>query len=115
MYMKVVRSYRFEAAHHLEWHPGKCSRQHGHSYRLEVTVEGPVDDRGVVVDFADVDAVVDHHVIDVLDHTDLNALVDNPTAEVVAVWIGNALTRADLAWTSLRLWETERGSVVLQA
>ena len=44
----VTRSFTFEAAHQLPWHPGKCRELHGHGYRLEVTVEGPVGDNGMV-------------------------------------------------------------------
>ena len=48
----VTRCFTFEAAHQLPWHPGKCRNLHGHGYRLEVTVEGPVNDDGMVLDFA---------------------------------------------------------------
>lgn len=117
MRISVVRRYTFEAAHTLPWHPGKCSRVHGHSYGLEVAVEGPLDERGVVMDFAEVDAIVSRHVLDGpdgLDHCDLNGRLDNPTAERVAVLIGDRLDVAGLAWSRLRLWETEDGSVVLE-
>jgi 6-pyruvoyltetrahydropterin/6-carboxytetrahydropterin synthase len=110
----VARRYRFEAAHRLPWHPGKCSRVHGHSYILEVRVTGDLDERGVVMDFAEVDAVVDKHVLGELDHTDLNDVLDNPTAELVAAWIGARLSAAGMPWSSLRLWETEDGSVLLE-
>lgn len=117
MRISIVRRYRFEAAHTLPWHPGKCRRIHGHSYVLEVHVTGELDDRGVVMDFAEVDTIVDQHVLEGpngLDHVDLNALLENPTAELVAVHIGERLDAAGLSWTMLRLWETEDGSVVIE-
>lgn len=117
MRIGVVRRYGFEAAHALAWHPGKCRRVHGHSYVLEVEVAGSLDERGVVLDFAEVDAVVEEHVLggpDGLDHVDLNDRLDNPTAELVAVLIGERLDGAGLPWTRLRLWETADGSVVLE-
>jgi 6-pyruvoyltetrahydropterin/6-carboxytetrahydropterin synthase len=114
MHLTVVRRYRFEAAHQLPWHPGKCRRLHGHSYVLEIRVSGGLDERGVVMDFAEVDAVVDKHVLEVLDHADLNEVLDNPTAELVASWIGERLDTVGLGWSSLRLWETQDGSVVLE-
>lgn len=117
MRISVVRRYRFEAAHKLPWHPGKCSRVHGHSYVLEVEVAGPVDARGVVMDFAEVDAVVGQQVLDGptgLDHADLNDRLANPTAELLATHIGERLVAAGLNWSRLRLWETEGGSVVLE-
>ena len=33
----------FEAAHNLYNYQGDCSRLHGHSYKLSVTVEGNID------------------------------------------------------------------------
>lgn len=114
MRVTVVRQYRFEAAHVLPWHPGKCSRLHGHSYRLEVKVQGPLDGRGVVMDFAEVDDVVERCVVGPLDHQHLNDLMDNPTAERVALLAGERLTQAGLPWSALRLWETEDGSVVVE-
>ena len=40
--MRVRRRFRFEAAHELPRHPGKCRKLHGHSYELFVVVEGPI-------------------------------------------------------------------------
>jgi len=60
---------------------------------------------------------VDRHVLEGpngLDHIDLNELLENPTAELVAVHIGERLDSAGLSWTRLRLWETEDGSVAIE-
>jgi 6-pyruvoyltetrahydropterin/6-carboxytetrahydropterin synthase len=106
MRTSVTRCFSFEAAHQLPWHPGKCRDLHGHGYRLEVTVEGPVNEQGVVLDFADVEAVVEREVIARYDHTYLNDLFDNPTAELIAHDAWKRLEAADLAVTRIRLWET---------
>ncbi len=106
MALTLVRDFRFEAAHTLPWHPGKCSRLHGHSYRLEVTVEGEMDERGVILDFADIKRLVTTFVLDRVDHTDLNGVIDNPTAERLVAQVGDWLDEAGLAWSALRLWET---------
>ena len=111
MRTRVTRSFTFEAAHQLPWHPGRCRNLHGHSYRLEVTVEGPVGDDGIVVDFADVKAVVQREVVDRYDHTHLNDLLDNPTAELIAHDAWKHLEAAGLAVARLRLWETAGCSV----
>ena len=52
--MRVAKRFRWEAAHRLPWHDGACRNIHGHSYRMEVVVEGPVDTQGMVIDFKDV-------------------------------------------------------------
>lgn len=69
----VVKEFRFEAAHRLEHHQGKCRRLHGHSYRLEVEIglpdlrkAGPA--RGMVMDFDTLTKIVQHNVIDRWDH-----------------------------------------------
>lgn len=111
MRTSVTRSFTFEAAHRLPWHPGRCRNLHGHSYRLEVTVEGPVDENGVVLDFDDLKAVVQREVVDRYDHTLLNDLLDNPTAELIASDAWKRLEAAGLAPSRLRLWETHTSSV----
>ncbi len=111
MHTRVTRSFSFEAAHQLPWHPGKCRRLHGHNYRLEVTVQGPVGDNGVVMDFDDLSAVVHRELVDRYDHRYLNELIDNPTAEEVAHEAWKRLEAAGLPVVRLRLWETPESSV----
>lgn len=116
MEVTVARRYRFEAAHALPWHPGKCRGVHGHSYVLEVFVLGELDSRGVVMDFAEIDEVVEKYVLagpEGLDHQDLNRILENPTAELVAIMIGDRLATGGLPWSTIRLWETANGSVVI--
>lgn len=95
MRCRLSRDFRFEAAHFLPRVPDdhKCRRMHGHSYQVRVTVEGEIDPAlGWLVDFAAVDAVVDPLVAR-LDHRVLNDIdgLDNPTSEVLAVWLWRAL------------------------
>jgi 6-pyruvoyltetrahydropterin/6-carboxytetrahydropterin synthase len=103
---RVTCTFTFEAAHRLVWHPGKCRNLHGHSYRLDVSVEGPLDTNGVVMDFDTLRDVVRTEVVDVWDHRDLNEVVDNPTAELLARRAWELLTGAGLDLAALRLWET---------
>lgn len=106
----ICREYEFDAAHRLDWHPGACRRLHGHTYRLEVEAAGPLDERGVVMDFAELDAHVRAEVLDVLDHQFLNEIIDNPTAERIVTWIWQRLAPKCSQVSELRLWETRRSS-----
>ena len=115
MRTRITRSFSFEAAHQLPWHAGKCKRLHGHHYRLEVTVEGPLDANGVVLDFDDLKRLVNESVVDVFDHQYLNDFLDNPTAELVAADAWRRIAAVGLNVVALRLWETPGSSVELLA
>lgn len=93
--VELVKDFRFEAAHFLPNVPEghKCRRIHGHSFRGEVAVRGPLDPAlGWVMDFADLKRVVDP-IVYRLDHYLLNDIegLENPTSEVLAIWIWNRL------------------------
>ena len=102
----MTKSFRFEAAHQLPWHPGKCRNLHGHSYRLDVTVEGPLDANGVVVDFDELEAHVRAEVVNRYDHSFLNDLIDNPTAELIAADAWKRLESCGVAVIRVVVWET---------
>jgi len=116
-YASITKIFRFEAAHHLPGHQGKCARPHGHSYRLEVTISGPIkdapgeSDHGMVMDFGGLSHTVNNSVIERLDHQDLNAVTGlHTTAENLAHWIWGELTANGLSealLSRIRLWETE--------
>lgn len=110
--MQVTKRFRFDSAHHLPGYPGKCARPHGHGYLLEVTVEGPVQPDGLVMDFYELKRVVEEEVVDRLDHRDLNELLENPSAENVALWIWERLEGLPLA--EIRLYETPDAWVTLR-
>ena len=111
--MRVKVAFDFEAAHKLPLHPGKCRELHGHSYHLVVAVDRPVDaTTGMAIDFSDLKLVVRREVVDRLDHTYNNDRIDNPTAEVMAVWIWNALREGLPGLSEVELWETRNCAVV---
>ena len=111
--MRVKRVFDFEAAHLLPRHPGKCSRPHGHSYRLVVTVDRAVDrTSGLAIDFGDLKAVVHREAVDALDHCDLNTFIENPSAENIAAWIWERLRPSLPGLAEIELWETRRCAVV---
>lgn len=102
--------FTFEASHQLEWHSGKCSRLHGHSYQLSVTVTGPVNGDGIVIDFAVLKAAVQAHVLDDYDHAHLNDLLSNPTAELIAADAATRLLAAGLPVSEVTIRETAKYS-----
>lgn len=88
--LEVVKEFRFEAAHVLPQHPGKCSRLHGHSWLMRVGVRAPINPKtGFVVDYVDLKELV-HPLIDQWDHSYLGA-------GRLAMHIGGA-TDSDVIW-----------------
>jgi 6-pyruvoyltetrahydropterin/6-carboxytetrahydropterin synthase len=110
----VTRRFSFEAAHQLPWHPGKCASLHGHSYQLDVTVTGTLTEDGVVIDFADLKAAVQDHVLKDYDHSNLNDFLPNPTAELIAADIANRLLQADLPVAEVTVHETTTCSATVR-
>jgi len=108
--MKITQAFTFEAAHRLPNVPAthRCSRMHGHSYRIELTLEGPVNPHtGFVVDFFDVEAAFGP-LLQRLDHYCLNDIegLENPTAENIAVWIWERVKPVLPAVSVIRVYET---------
>ncbi len=93
--MEIFREFTFEAAHRLPGVPAghKCARLHGHSFRVAIHIEGPVNDQsGWVMDFADLKRAF-APVREQLDHYYLNEIngLENPTSENIAIWIWQRL------------------------
>lgn len=130
--MRVTKQMRTETAHRLNGHPGRCRFLHGHSYLWEVTVDGLVDDDGMVIDFSELKKIMTE-VIDPYDHAvvveQIDTLADilgrninltervivtpwRPTAENMAQdaadKIRERLLQVDMDFfsVSVRLWET---------
>jgi 6-pyruvoyltetrahydropterin/6-carboxytetrahydropterin synthase len=117
--VEVTRAYQFSAAHRLHSRGfsaaenariyGRCNNPngHGHTYRLAVTVRGPVTpETGLVEDGLLLDEVVRREILRRFDRTNLNVLItpeDGPTSttEVLAGLLWRIL---DGALPSGRLW-----------
>jgi len=102
----VTRRYHFSAGHRLENSAlspednarlyGQCHRQHGHNYRLEVTVVGDVDPvTGMSVDLGIVDTAVKAALLDRVDHYDLSATVPELAGVITT---GEGLARVFWQW-----------------
>lgn len=102
---------------------GPCGNPHGHghTYFLEVTVQGEIDPRtGMVMNLKTLKDIIQDHVVEAFDHRDLNRDVPVmaglvPTAENIAVRIWDILS-GKLGQTcqlyEVRLWETENSAVI---
>lgn len=120
----ICKQFTLEAAHQLPNHDGKCARLHGHTYMIELFVEGsvrPVDlehphpKEGMVVDFGVVSKAFKEYVFDVMDHNNLNEVLPIPvtTAENISKWIYDTLDFELSSMTyrlkKVRVWETRTG------
>ncbi len=95
MRVRLVKGFDFEAAHWLPTFPEghKCRRMHGHSFRVEVIVEGDVpEEQGFLMDYGDIKKAI-APIRDRLDHRVLNEIdgLENPTSEVIARWVWDQL------------------------
>lgn len=93
-------------------HP--CARVHGHTFRIRLTVSGPVDPvTGFVTDFADVQrAFAPLH--DALDHRFLNDIpgLENPTSERLALWVWDHLVGQLPGLSAVEITESGASGVV---
>ncbi|MDZ4345724.1 MAG: 6-carboxytetrahydropterin synthase QueD [Candidatus Binatia bacterium] len=109
---EVSKEFRFEAAHslpHLDY-DSPCKRLHGHSYRFEVVCRGDLDERGFVIDYAEISDTV-NPIIERLDHHNLNDLFDfHTSAENLARWLFEEIDLPQLF--QIRLYETPKTCVV---
>jgi 6-pyruvoyltetrahydropterin/6-carboxytetrahydropterin synthase len=93
---------------------------HGHSYTVEVEMEGILDPRGFVIDYAEIDLIMTP-IIGQLDHRNID-IVMNPTpstAEYLAIWfyarVQDAIMRKGAVHLNdalvIRIWETGKTRV----
>lgn len=111
MKLRATKIFRFESAHSLPNHGGKCRSLHGHNYKLEVTfigemkTEGP--EKGMVMDFGNIKQAVNDY-IKHWDHKYLNDFIKNPTAEVMVAMLSHEFTnQRKLDVINIKLWETD--------
>jgi 6-pyruvoyltetrahydropterin/6-carboxytetrahydropterin synthase len=127
--VRITRTVRFSAAHRYASDQlseaenrrvfGKCYRPHGHghNYRVDVAVEGPVDPvTGMVMNLADLDRLLKERIVEPLDHSFLNLDVAHfdqivPTCENIALYVAerlqDPLAEQGHRLASVRLWESD--------
>ena len=134
MTMRLTRRYRFAASHRLHTPAlseaenrqlyGKCANPfgHGHDYVLDVTVEGPVDTHGQVVDRMTLDGLVREHVLARMEYKNLNQDLPEfagtvPTTENLAAVVRTMLLdhwNLSPRLAHLRISETDRNAFDLE-
>jgi len=110
MNVQLVHEFRFEAAHRLPKVPEghKCARLHGHSFRVELAVAGPVDPAtGWFIDFQHLYEAW-KPLYDALDHNYLNDVpgLENPTSEFLARWVWERIRDALPSLCRVTVYET---------
>lgn len=131
--ISITKLFRFETAHAIHQYAGSCKNIHGHSYELHVTVkakqssDGYVQGLGIIFDFKELKALVQLHVVKLLDHKLLLSsayLAENknefsqdelfifeaePTAENILLFARDQIRNSlpdHVQLHSLTLWET---------
>jgi 6-pyruvoyltetrahydropterin/6-carboxytetrahydropterin synthase len=114
--MTVGKDFHFEAAHSLPHLPEghKCRNLHGHSYKFRVDIEGRVDARGFVIDYAEIASAVEP-VVAQLDHQNLNDIFAcATTAENLAAWLFKKVEDKLGRCKRITLWETPTSVVTYE-
>ena len=105
--MKLSKEFTFDSAHFLKDYHGKCERLHGHTYRLRITVDGPIQENGLVMDFSDIKKIVNEKVVDKFDHNNINDILEHSTVENMCVWTWEQLKPELPMLVEIRIWETQ--------
>lgn len=100
--MKIGITEYFDSMHYLPGHP-KCGKPHGHTYRVDIAVEGVVKD-GMVMDF-DILKTAARDILKTFDHCPLNDLVPYPSCENLCAELLKRFREQIPQIISLRLWE----------
>lgn len=116
--MLLYKTFTFDSAHYLPRVPAghKCANLHGHTYTLKVFVEGKPDPLlGWVIDFNDLKKAI-CPIIDQLDHNLLNEIegLNNPTSEMLAVWLWNKIITKLPGLKRIELNETPGSGVIYE-
>lgn len=112
MYELMIRS-KFAAAHQLKNAGGGCEQLHGHTWKVEVFIEGEeLKNEGILMDFREVKDIVKKW-IDKLDHQYLNDILAdiNPTTENLAKYLFEGLEKEinseKVKLSRVKVWESD--------
>lgn len=101
--MKLCVIEYIDSAHYLPGHE-TCGCMHGHTYKVEFTIEGEKKGAGMVMDFYDMKSIL-KKVLKEYDHRCLNEIVEYPSVENLCESVYNKL-RGEIPYPfSLKMWE----------
>lgn len=107
--MKIGKSIMMSCAHFLRDYKGKCANVHGHTYKIEVILDGEVKD-GFVMDFYDLKEIMEQEIFTPYDHKLLNEVAPfdkiNPTAENIASEFARRIKMRTKIDTTVRVYES---------
>lgn len=113
--MKIITEEMISSQHHLPYYEGKCKNKHGHNWRIVVMIDGDLLEegphQGMVMDFVDIKKIIMTY-----DHVNLNELIVNPTAELIALKICEeiyvyGLKQGNIRSVLVRIYETPKSFV----
>lgn len=109
--ISVTKIFTFDSAHNLINYEGACKNLHGHTYKLEVTVAGDINEMGMICDFNELSFLIKDNIISKLDHKYLNDIFDfNPTCEMMVRWMWDEckkiFSNKEYKVKKIVLWET---------
>ena len=114
--MEVYKEFSFDAAHRLPNAPEghKCRNLHGHTYKVTLFFEGEINKvTGWFLDFNEIKTVF-QPTLDILDHSYLNDIIglENPTSEILAIWIWNTIKEKLPMLSKVKISETQSSGCI---
>lgn len=111
--MRIYKCVTISCSHQLSLpYESACNRLHGHDYKVEVWIDGVMDENGMVADFSLIKEVVARY-----DHRHLNDFFTPPTAENFAIRLLSDLKGRfpEARHVKVRVWETPTGYAEVEA
>jgi len=110
MNVRLTKDFAFEAAQTLPKVPSghKCGQMHGHSFKVEISVEGEVDPlTGWLYDHSRISRAMEP-LLEQLDHAYLNDIkgLENPTIENMCLWFWERLLQSLPGLSEIVIHET---------
>ena len=102
--MKLGVMEYMDCAHYLPGHT-RCGTLHGHTYKVEVVIEGE-NKTGMIVDFAELKTSL-RRILSTYDHRSLNDFLDYPSVENICEMLDRKLRERLVFPFTLRVWEGE--------